>query len=179
MKLIPKLTLLLLITLIGSCAKDEEISLNNSIEVSQNSNWNTEDFKTNYTIQFPDNYEGTGMVGFEGYVFNKSRIDKKVEFTYSFCNPLFCSDFGNPLNVPILNSLTIKDQDGNEIVLNSKKEFSLNGNLVGILYHNSAVNSIGKYYMNQGDKYLEGLTIYFSNTEYQEVENIIKTIAKN
>jgi hypothetical protein len=174
------ISLTFLLTIMTSCnKKEEDITLNNCIELSQNPNWITEDFKTNYLIQFPNNYEGTGMVGFEGNLFNKNRTDDKLRFTYSFCTSLYCDDFGAPLNIPIPNSISAKDKNNNAIILNSKKEFCLNGDILGILYYNNETNSTGIYYMKQGVEYLEGLTIYFDNTEYQEVENIIKTIVEN
>ena len=175
------LSLIIILTILTSCEKKEEekITISDCITISQNPNWTTENFKTNYTIQFPNTYEGTGMTGFEGNIFNKNRVDDKVELKYAFCGALLCNDFGDALDVPIPNSVTAKDKDNNDIILNSKKEFCLNTNTIGILYYNIEMNSTGKYYIKQGSDYLEGLTIYFSNTEYQEVENIIKTITEN
>jgi len=173
------ISLVVFLTIIASCDKEEMPEQSDCIEMSENSNRTTEDFKTNFTIQFPNNYEGTGMVGFEGNIFNKKRIDDKVELTYSFCGSLYCDDFGDALEVLIPNSIIAKDKENNEVILNSKKEFCLNGNIKGVLYYNTELSSIGKYYIKQDSEYLDGLTIYFNNTEYQEVENIIKTIAEN
>jgi len=169
------------LAIMTSCDKEEEITQFDCIEISQNPNWTTEDFKTNYTIQFPDSYQGYGMVGFEGKIFFKNRTDDKVELTYYYCpSGLFCNPFGDTLAVvPVPNSITTRGKDGNDIILNSKQEFCLNGSIIGILYYNTEMNSTAKYYMKQGDDYLEGLIIYFTDTEYQEVENIIKSIAEN
>lgn len=166
------------LTILSSCGKDEVPEKSDCIGISENSNWTTEDFKENFTIQFPDNYEGSGMVGFEGNLFNKNRVDDKVKLTYSFCGPTFCKDFGNALDVSIPNSIIAKDEENIDVTLDSKKEFCLDGNVKGILYYNTEINSTGKYYIIQESEYLDGLTIYFDNTEYQEVENIVKTIMK-
>jgi len=170
---------ILLTILTSSCDKEEVLEQSECIEIFKNSNWTTEEFKSNYEIQFSTNYEGTGMVGFEGNIFNKSRVDKKVELTYSFCSPIYCSDFGNVLDISIPDSIMVKDKENNDVTLDSKKEFCLNGNVNGILYYNTEINSTGKYYIKQDSEYLDGLTIYFDNTEYQEVENIVKTITED
>lgn len=171
-------SLLLLITILSSCDKDEVAGKSNCIEISANEDWTTENFKTNFTIQFPKNYEGTGMVGFEGNMFNKKRIDDKVELTYAYCGPTYCTDFGDTLNLPIPNTLMTKDKENNDVNLDSKKEFCLNDHIKGVLYYNTDVNSTAKYFIEQDSEYLEGLTVYFENTEFQEVESIIKTITK-
>jgi hypothetical protein len=174
------ISLVILLTILtSSCDKEDGLEQSDCIEIFKNSNWTTEEFKSNYKIQLPNNYEGTGMVGFEGNIFNKSRVDNKVELTYSFCSPTYCSDFGNVLDINIPNSIIVKDKENNDVTLDSKKEFCLNGNVKGILYYNTKINSTGKYYIKQDSEYLDGLTIYFDNTEYQEVENIIKTITEN
>jgi len=175
------ISLVILLTILTSCDKEEEEVLEQSdcIEISKNSNWITEDFKANYKIQFPNNYEGPGMVGFEGNIFKKNRVDNKVELTYSFCGSTFCIDFGNALDMSIPNSIIAKDKQNNDVTLDSKKEFCLNSNVKGILYYNTEINSTGKYYIKQDSEYLDGLTIYFDNTEYQEVENIVKTITED
>lgn len=148
------------------------------LKMSDNSNWTTEDFKLEYTIQFPSNYEGTGMVGFEGNFFSKNRIDDKVSFNYSFCGPLLCLDFGEALASTATTEIIVIDRNNNEVILASKKEFCSNGMVEGILYHNTDASSMGKYYMKQDSEYLEGLTVYFDYSEYSEVERIIQTITK-
>jgi hypothetical protein len=138
---------------LASCDKEEYQISTDCVEVSDNTEWITENFKTNYIIQFPDNYEGSGMIGFEGKVFAKNRIDNKIEFNYSFCKPTYCSDFGEALKMPIPNSIKVKDKANNEVILNSKKEFCLNGSLIGVFYFNSEMSSTGKLYMEQGSEY--------------------------
>jgi len=118
------------------------------IEKLEDSNWTTENFKYNYTIQFPDSYEGYGMRGWEGNMFDKNRLDDKVSFYYRFGNGFWFSDFGESLDMPIPSEIMTLDRrkhNENEVVLDSKREFVLNGVRVGILYHNTDVNAIGKY----------------------------------
>lgn len=148
------------------------------IEMSQNQNWATENFKTNYTIQFPGDYEGFGMVGFEGNTFRKNRDDEMIVLSYSYCGPLYCDDFGDTLGVPTPNSIMAKDENGGNVILNSKNEFCLNGSTIGILYYNTEINSTGIFFIKINNSYLEGLTIFFTNTEYPEVQEILKTISK-
>lgn len=118
------------------------------------------------------------MVGFEGNTFSRTKENKKIEFEYSFCSPTFCNDFGSALEEPIPNLLVIEDKNKNEIALDSKKEFCLNSDTIGYFYFNEAENATGKYYLKRDSVFLEGLSIYFDNTEIQEVESIIKTIVE-
>ncbi len=112
---------------------DNEITC---IESVQNDQWETESFKTNYSIQFPSNYIGQGMIGFEGNIFDKKRNDSLVEFNYYYCSPLYCEDFGDTLADPIPNSLIALDKQNNEAELNEKVLFCDNSVNIGILYHN-------------------------------------------
>lgn len=169
----------IILSTLTSCGEEEIIEQGDCIKISENSNWTTEVFKTNYKIQFPKNYEGTWITGFEGNVFNKNRVDNKIELTYSFCEPTYCYDFGKALDKSIPDSIIAKDKENKDVTLDSKKEFCSNGNVKGILYFNTEINSTGKYYIKQDSEYLDGLTIYFDNTEYQEVENIVKTIIED
>ena len=148
-----------------------------NVEIYQHPDWATEDFKRHYTIQFPDNYEGTGKVGFEGNVFNKNRSDDQIKFTYSFCSPTYCEDFGDPLATPAPNSILAKDKNGNEVVLDLKKTFCQDDEIVGIFYFNNKDDATGKYFMKPESEFREGLTVYFPYSEYPEVENIVETIS--
>lgn len=168
--------LLIFILTVLSCSKEEIPNLKKCIEKSENPNWITEDFKHNYTIQFPSNYLGNGMMEFEGVFFNKRRDDGEIEFNYNFCLLIYCDQYGDTLNESIPDSIIAKDKIGATISLTSKKNFCLNENSVGILYYNSEQNSTGKYFMRHDSYFLDALTVYFEKDEYQEVENIIKTI---
>jgi hypothetical protein len=175
------LSLIILLLVVISCDKGkEEINpIDCKVEISQNPDWNTENFKNNYTIQFPDNYEGHGMTGFEGNVFQKKRVDGKILFDYGFCSDTFCEDFGDPLAVPFPSAIIAKDLNGQDIALDSRKGFCLNGDIKGILYYNTEKDAVGKYFMKQGTGFVEALTIQFDITELQEVNSIISTIIQN
>lgn len=166
-------SLLTFAIIISACSPEEEI-----VEITPNPDWTAENFKNDYTIQFPDTYEGSGMVGFEGNLFNKYRPDDKVKMSYSFCNGLFCDDFGAALANPNANTITVLDVNSNEVVLNSRIEFQSNGETIGIFYYDTETTSTGRYYMKQGDDYLEALWVLFDSTEYDEVESIIRTISE-
>lgn len=174
-------TLLLIVNLcfLWSCIDKDEALQNVCIQIAQNPDWNTEDIKSDYTIQFPDNYEGNGLIGFEGNTFSKTRVDKKIEFSHRFCSATYCYDFGLALKEPIPSSLVTEDKNRNELTLGSRKEFCSNNEIIGYFYFNEEESATGKYYMKRDSVYLEALTIYFSNIEIQEVENIIKTISQN
>jgi hypothetical protein len=149
-------------------------------EMSANTDWTTEKFKVRYSIQFPNNYEGPGVIaGFEGNTYFKKRLDDNIRIIYSYCGPTYCDDFGDSLALPFPNSITANDTENNQVNLASKQEFCLNGEVVGVFYYNTEVNATGKYFMKRDAAYLEGTTIFYSNSEFQEVENIIKTISEN
>ncbi len=171
-------SLCLCLIVFSACNKDDELLEIDVIEVEPHSIWETENFKNDYDIQFPDNYEGNGMVGFEGNLFLKNRADEAVELSYSFCDPLFCNDFGNALVDPLAISIIGENKNGIEVALAVRKEFVLNEQLVGIFYHNVENNATGQYFMKQENNFLEGLTVYFSNTAIEEVEAILKTIVE-
>lgn len=84
------------------------------------------------------------MVGFEGMTFRKERIDKKVLFIYNYCTSLYCFGFGEALAEPAPDVIVVKDDSGNEVVLDLKKEFCLDGETEGVLYYNKKVDAIGK-----------------------------------
>ena len=58
-----------ILLIVCSCNDNEEQIDMDCVENKQMGYWITELFKSNYTIQFPSNYEGQGMVGFEGNIF--------------------------------------------------------------------------------------------------------------
>ena len=105
--------------IIISCTED-----NNQFcfQTSLVENWQSEMFKTDYTIQFPDNYIGPGMISFEGNIFSKSREDSLVQFEYHYCNFNFCEDFGVELQYPLPESITMFDNQGNELELTNQIE---------------------------------------------------------
>ncbi len=175
------LILLLALYFFLSCdeANDENdigYSKTDCVNIEQNSNWATENFKEFYTIQFPEFYEGAGMVGFEGNTFYKNRDNNTIIFSYQYCGPLWCEDYGDTLSYPFPDSIIYPDPTDSPIWLTSSTIFCSDDDIVGILYYSADTISIGIHYMLQGEYYLEGLRISFQHTEYPEVENIIRTI---
>jgi hypothetical protein len=142
--------------------------------------WTVEPFKTNYSIQFPSYYEGTGMIGFEGNIFQKYTDDNEIRFGYQYCESgVFCEDFGPILQDPIPNSITIDSGQGNLITLDNKLDFCTDNELTGILYYNVDDECHGRFFMRLGDDFLEGLEIEFKVDKIGEVVEIIKTIKMN
>jgi len=165
--------IILLSLFISGCKKADDDSIG---EIPKDSVWITESFKSNYTIQFPDSYEGIGMYGFEGNMFTKNRIDEKVLFSYQYCHSLGCENFGDTLESPIPNSIIAIDANENEVFLDLVKLIFEESDTVGILYYNDEEQSTGKYFMKEGDELLEGLSVYFTKSEFSEVEEIILSI---
>jgi hypothetical protein len=97
--------------------------------------WITINFKSNYTIQIPDGFEGIGIAGFEGNTFSKNSPDKKINLSYAYCNDLFCNDFGDPLGSSVPYSVQVKNDSGATITLNKKEYFCQNSEVKGILYY--------------------------------------------
>jgi hypothetical protein len=172
-----KIFVMLFVIGLISCRK-ENIIEKNCIEISQNATWKIENFKREYAIQIPDNYEGVGMVGFEGNVYSKKRTDNKVELSYSFCGPLFCNDFGENLSSPFPQSILAKDKTGKDIVLMKQKEFCTSEKVTGVFYSNNLENAFGKFYLSDNEVFKEALTVSYVKTEQLDVEEILRTIRK-
>lgn len=169
------LTSLIALCLFAAC--DDEEPTPTCIELAQNANWTSENFKSDYTIQFPADYEGQGMIGFEGNTFFKNRMDDLVDFSYFYCDSgLFCEDFGDTLAVPPPESIIVSLIDATLLLPEAVEFCDTNGDLSAILYHDSAATSTGRLYMKQSNDFLEALHISYAQETQQEVEDIIKTI---
>ena len=94
-----------------SCTKGTDIVSNVCIPHAENPAWNTILFKNDHTIQFPNNYEGRGMVGFEGNTFIKQRSDNKIIFKYAYCGPLYCEEFGRELSLKLPDTIVVNDKN--------------------------------------------------------------------
>jgi hypothetical protein len=166
----------LLLFFIASCQKEELIQC---IVSEKHSLWKSEAFKEDYKIQFPDNYVGWGMVGFEGNFFSKMRADSAVSMNYSFCGPLFCNDFGATLEDPFPESIIVVDGNQDPLVLAIQQEFCSELNeTISIFYFNEKDISLGKLYMKHDNAFREALTVYFEKNKLSEVKEIIKTIVE-
>ena len=154
---------------------DEQIDMD-CVENKQMDNWITESFKSNYSIQFPSNYEGQGMVGFEGNMFSKIRSDSLVELSYMYCSPLYCEDFGDTLTEPIPSSIFAYKKQNTEVELTEHVVFCLNDDKTTLFYHNMEEMAVGKLYMKINGLYLEAVSVFYDIGAHQEIENILKTI---
>lgn len=163
--------------LLFRCGEDE-FPGTNIIEMESHAEWEVERFKDGYDIQFPGSYEGGLTPDFWGNSLVKTRNDGKIAFSYSFCDQFFCCDFGDEEEVIFANSLSYLNEFAVWIKLDERKEFQRNGEPLGVLFHNTADKATGKYFMNQNGVYREALTIRFEIETYQEVEDILKTIAE-
>lgn len=173
-----KLLAVTLIILVSACKKDEQVddSLNNNcIKHQSNPNWNTENFKSDFTIQFPNNYEGGIIPGFEGSTFFKQRTDSVISMEYGFCSPLFCYEFGDSLNQPYPSSISTT-YNSQQMILDKSIIFCINDTIKGIFYYKENPNTIGKLYILRINMFREALIVKYELREQNEVENILRTI---
>ncbi|HMR87859.1 MAG TPA: hypothetical protein PKD51_06880, partial [Saprospiraceae bacterium] len=167
--------------LVASCTKEEKTSDTNiiCINMEANPNFPTEAFKDGYTIQFPSEYTGDGLLIDESATFEK-KSGTDLYFSYLYSSPVDgLIYFGQKLATPIPDKLQILSQSltGN---LALKKEFCLNDEIEAILYYNLETNttSFGKLFMKHNDWYYEGLNVTFRAELLDELEAVIKTIRK-
>ena len=165
-----------ILLIVCSCNDNEEQIDMDCVENKQMGYWIIELFKSNYTIQFPSNYEGQGMVGFEGNIFSKIRSDSLVELSYSYCSALFCEDFGDTLNEPTPSSIVVYNKQHTEVELTEHVVFCLNDDKTTLFYHNMEEMAVGKLYMKINGLYLEAVSVFYDIGAHQEIENILKTI---
>ena len=170
------LYILFILLIVCSCNDNDEQIDKNCVENKQIDNWITESFKSNYSIQFPSNYEGQGMVGFEGNMYSKIRSDSLVELSYMYCSPLYCEDFGAILFEPIPSSIFTYNKQNTEVELTEQVLFCQNDDETALFYHNMEDKAVGKLYMKIDGLYLEAVSVFYDIDEHQEIENILKTI---
>jgi hypothetical protein len=134
-------------------------------------NWAAIQLNTAYTIKFPAGYEGVGAVGFEGLSFGKNRVDKRATFSYSFCGPLLCNEYGDPLFGKEATSVTYKGQ-----TLAKSVTLTQGSTTRGIFYYSETAKANGVLYLLDGFQLKESLNVQFDNEVQAEVIAIIKTI---
>ncbi len=163
-----------LVILLGSCSKEsEEVCCSQTLQ--QQDHWSIENFKPSYTIQLPAIYAGSGMMGFEGNTFFKRRTDNSVVLQYSYCSPLYCTDFGNALADKTPSSIDIIISS-NVITLDRKETFCNGIEKVGIYYYNTDPEAYGRLYWKQDGKYVEALQVNYNASRHKEVVAILRTI---
>jgi hypothetical protein len=172
---------LLFTLLIASCKKNWVDSNNNVLDdnciiLSQNANWVTTEFRTNYTIQFPNNYSVAKQQGFEGMVYDVKSDDNSVHFHYISCPSMECYGFsGLPASLP--DFITSEDS-GNSIKLDRKATFCKGNVLTAVLYFNNASQSNAKLYWLDNGGYKQALEVSYDQSRLREVIDIIRTITK-
>lgn len=134
-------------------------------------NWAASQLNTIYTIKFPAGYEGPGAVGFEGLSFGKNRVDKRATFSYSFCGPLLCNEYGDPLFGGTPATVTYKGQ-----TLAKQITLTQGSTTRGIFYYSETAKAIGVLYLLDGIQLKESLNVQFDNDVQAEVIAVIRTI---
>jgi len=163
--------------LLAACHKgggDPEIK--DAYELKQNPAWETENFKNNYTIQFPPGYTGNGMIGFEGNIFDKRNEEKAIYFSYGFCSPTFCYDFGDTLKNTAQETFTGIFYGIDTLLLTQRINFTLSRTLTGIFYHSDDTVSYGKLFWKDGGVIKEALDVNYRKEYLQQVTEIIGSI---
>ena len=161
--------------LIG-CKKNEDNI--NCYELTSFDNWTTIDFKTNYTIQVPNEFVGCGLEGFEGRTFNKFSADTKIQLRSGYCNSLFCNDFGDSISSSVPKSIQVLDNSSKTITLNQIEYFCQNSKKIGILYYSESDTSRGRLYWKDNGTLKDALEIYFSLAKLDTINMIIETIKR-
>jgi len=162
--------------LLFSCSKNSE---DQEYEIGQHPLWPKEPFKRDYTIQFPDTYKGGLVVGFEGNIFNKLKQIDSTRFWYGYSNGLFFYDFNDTLFNTEQSSITAVFNYGNLVLVLPKKiKFTQNGQLIGLLYHNSDVQSYGRIFWKDDGYFKASADIKFKPQNLSEVIEVVRTIQR-
>ena len=168
--------IIFLLLLVLSCS-DENVIEDQCVSTFNTDDWQAELFKTDYTIRFPDNYMGLGMVGFEGHIFQKMRVDSSVVIEYGYCGPLWCDDFGDTLASEIPDTLVYERPNDTDFLLTDWIYICNDiSNEAGILYFDETEPVHAIYFMNINDVFLESASITYSTENFEEVRSILGTI---
>ncbi len=171
------LYILTLSMVIVSCRKVEpDEPSNNCTKLTSIDSWPQIDFKSNYTIQIPEDFEGPGMVGFEGNIFNKNSKDEKISLNYAYCTALWCIDFGDTLQSPVPETIKIIGGYDMPVNLNMRIQFCKDSDIKGILYFNDEDIASGRLYWMEDNLFRQALELNFHITELETVVKIMTTI---
>lgn len=169
----------LCVFLLAACQKGKSgHDIANAYELKQNPAWETEKFKNNYTIQFPSGFTG-GINGFEGNIFDKRNTNDSIYFSYSFCSPIFCYDFGDTLENAAQTTIQgIFNFGKDTIQLSQRINFTKNNQIIGICFYDKKPVSHGKLFWKDEGVYKEALNVRYKKEYQQIVIEIIGTIVK-
>lgn len=160
-----------------SCEKtSEKIYTPGRYTLTQINDWTKINFKTDYTIQVPDGFEGIGMIGFEGNTFSKHSADNKINLDYAYCDGLSCSDFGETLTSPVPDRVQILIYPNSSITTKKITYFIQNSDTVGLFYYSNLDNAMGRLFWKDNNTFRAALNVNFSLTEIATVDKIIGTI---
>ena len=169
-----------LIFLIVACEKAEPSQESKvlCVEMEENDDYLTEDFKEGYTIQFPEEFSGEGLEISLTASFVKTS-DDNINFAYNYlCNTDCILFFGDQLEEPYPDEMLSASQAIWEN-LDARMDFCIDNDIEAILYYNSTSLSRAKLFMQQDDGFYEGLVIEFSIDQLDRIVSIIKTIRKS
>jgi hypothetical protein len=176
------IAILIPIISIAYCKKDNSIENAECNNLTTVESWTTINFKTNYTMQVPSGFKGSGMDGFEGNTFFKFSNDTTIILEYGYCNDLFCNDFGDTLPTIIPVSIIVKDNSNNLIRLDKIQRFCQNAETIGVLYYsNDSISNRklywnGRLYWKDNGLFKQAMQIKFPASEFETAKGIIETI---
>ncbi len=176
------IAILILIISITCCKKENCIENAECNNLTTMDSWTTISFKTNYTIQVPNGFKGSGMAGFEGNTFFKFSNDTTIILEYGYCNELFCNDFGDTLPAILPVSIKVKDNLNNLIALDKTQRFCQNSETIGVLYYsndtisNSKLYWNGRLYWKDNGLFKQAMQIKFPASELETAKEIMETI---
>ena len=171
---------LLPIVMLTGCSKEAVLPdpASVTVNVKSQSGWKTESLNGDYSIQFPDDYEGNGMVGFEGPTFSKSRTDKHVTFSYFFCGPTVCSPYGESIPIPYPSILYPTTVLFATMTLDKSVAFKRNGQLQAVFYFIRNAKTQGVLYLADPNAGIlkESVNVSYTYDLHSEVLGILQTI---
>lgn len=167
--------LLLFSLSVFSCRKEDPPEICKQLE--QTDAFFTEDFKADYTIQFPVNYVGAGMVSTQqGNTFEKTNSGGEVSFSYAFCLENPCNDFGYTLDDFSQQQHTYIDTLAKEVVLDQRINLCKENELYGIFYYQDKEEAVSRLFWLQDGRFKAALDIEFTVVFLEEVVSILQTI---
>lgn len=177
-----KTILLFALCAIMSCSESNIEALCTAWE--QNQTWTAENFKTDYTIQFPSTYKGDGASTSSNYYFNKYRKNKSVRFFWTHCGVAYCSEYGYLPLATLRDIITASSSEisnnGSHWVRNDLTEYKLfcdDSGVSAVFYYNTLPDADGALFLKlDDDQYYAAILVNYKNTEQQEVEDIMRTI---
>lgn len=158
-----------------SCSKEDPIDSPAACRsLTQIEGWNKISFKSHLTIQTPVNFTGGITVG-EGPAFFVENPDNSIVMAYAYGYTIY-EEYGPVLTNPDTNSITVKDFDYNDILLDQRLDLCSRLATVGIYFYNLGESRIGTLYWVKDDGYRESLSVFYADSMQQEVENILFSI---